>query len=318
VDPDRGELVLDSLTVSEPNGRPLVSDVSVRAESGRAIGIVGQSGAGKSLTGQVLGGILPKNLAVTGGSLVVGGERQEGHYTGRSGSVGYIFQQPRASLNPTIRVGDQLAIVLRRHGATRRSWREAAETLLTEVGFREPRRFMRFFPHELSGGMAQRVAIAMSLASRPKFLVADEPTTALDVTIQMQVAEHLRLTVDRDGVGLVLISHDLGLVSDLCDFVYVMYRGQVLEEGLVQEVMTSPRHPYTVAFLESSGLVAPRRRDGAGTIRPDSSGWSDGDACAYLSQCGLASEACLSRPALAETGEPGHRSRCIHAASVAV
>lgn len=314
---DAARLAVDSLRIEAAEGQCLVEDVSLSIQRGQAVGIVGESGAGKSLTGQVLAGIVPRSLRVEAGAVTVGHRVEGQHCDGRLGRVGYIFQQPRASLNPVLRVGEQIAIVLRRHGTSGRDARAASDQLLQRVGFAETYGLLRQYPHQLSGGMAQRVAIAVALASRPDFLVADEPTTALDVTIQMQVIQHLRSAVETQGVGLVLISHDLGLVADTCEFVYVMFAGKVVEEGPVDSVVSSPGHPYTLALLQASGLVDPSRPRAAAIVTPNPLEQdSASPPCSFLTRCPLATTECRDQPELSELPIARQRARCFHSERV--
>ncbi|ADB51219.1 ABC transporter ATP-binding protein [Conexibacter woesei] len=255
----------ETLTVSELSvafrrggrGTCAVDGLSFAIAPGEVLALVGESGCGKSTVAKAILRLLPRT-AQTGGSIVVEGrevtglsERELTQVRGRK--VGIVFQEPISSLNPVVSVGRQVEESLRRHRRMRR--REAgaaAVALLEEVGIADPERRAREFPHQLSGGMCQRVMIAIALAGDPRVLVADEPTTALDATVQATILELLRDLVARRGMGLLLITHDLGVVADLADRAIVMYAGRAVEEGDVTELFARPRHPYTRALLAAT------------------------------------------------------------------
>lgn len=241
-----------------------MDSVSFSMRPGEVVGLVGESGSGKSMTARSILRILPETAKVTGSitfdgvDIVSADERAVSKI--RGSRIAMVFQEPGASLNPVIRIGKQLREVLRLHqglrGATARS---AAEELLRQVGIPEPKRRLAAYPHELSGGMKQRVSIAIALACDPELLIADEPTTALDVTIQAQVLELLRDLVAQRGASLLLISHDLGVVGQVTDRTLVMYAGRVVEEGPTAEVLSDPTHPYTKALLNAApSKVSPK------------------------------------------------------------
>jgi oligopeptide/dipeptide ABC transporter ATP-binding protein len=234
-----------------------VRQVSLTARAGRSVGLVGESGSGKSLTLRAAMDLLPSPARVTGGSIVVDGEDVTGLPPAKrrerlSSVMAMIFQDSLTALNPTMRVGDQVAEVPRRRlGMSRSRAHARAVDLLAQVGIRDPESRYRAFPHELSGGMRQRVCIAIALSAEPELILADEPTTALDVTIQAQVLGVLgRLRRER-GLGMVLVSHDLAVVSGTCEELNVMYGGRIVEHGLTSVLLDAPRHPYTAALLRS-------------------------------------------------------------------
>ena len=244
--------------------------VTLEVQPGEVRGLVGESGAGKSMLGRAVLGLLPANATITAGSitfagrdLLAMGEPERRALLGRS--IALIPQDPMTSLNPVKRVGAQIALLLRHHLAlSKREALDRAVELLTEVAIREPRRVLELYPHEISGGMRQRVLIAMAFACDPALVIADEPTTALDVTVQRQVlqlVERLRL---RHGAAVLFVTHDLGVVAKLCRTMTVLHAGRVLEEGDTAEVLARPRHPYTRALLAAT----PRADRPAEALRP--------------------------------------------------
>ncbi|MDX6566837.1 MAG: peptide/nickel transport system ATP-binding protein [Gaiellales bacterium] len=242
--------------IDTPGGRIRpVADVSLTLEAGQALGLVGESGSGKSLTLRAILGLLPRRARIAGGSVLLDGRPLVGasalrHVRGRE--IGMVFQEPQTALNPVMRVGDQIAegprAVL---GYSHRRARERAFELMREVGIPDPVRRAEAYPHELSGGLRQRVMIAIALALEPRILLCDEPTTALDVTVQGQILRLLADLRERTGVALVYVSHDLAVVSQTCRDLAVMYAGVVVETGPVRHVFADPRHPYTRALLRS-------------------------------------------------------------------
>ncbi len=255
-------LALEGLSVEvSRTGQSLLRDVSLTVAPGEIVGLVGESGSGKSMTSLAVMGVLPDGITVTGGRVLVDGADATG--TARR-SVAHrfamIFQNPKDSLNPLMRVGDQIARMVRLHqadgpGADRKAARAEAERLLDRVHITDPARVARAYPHQLSGGMCQRVMIAMALACRPALLIADEPTTALDVTVQAQILALIAELADETGCGVLLITHDLGVVAELCDRVAVLYRGDLVETTGVVELFESPQHEYT-RYLVTAGEEA--------------------------------------------------------------
>lgn len=234
-----------------------VRDVSFDIGAGEIVGLVGESGSGKTATAQSIMQLLPRYATVTGsirlGDVDLVALSNEQLRRARGSNVAMVFQDPMTSLNPVLSVGTHFLDVLRAHGRVTRqaAWARGVE-LLDLVGLTEPPLRMRQYPHQLSGGMRQRVMIALALANEPQLLIADEPTTALDVTIQAGILRLLTDLRDRLGMSILLVTHDLGVVGETCDRVLVMYRGRLVEAGAVESVLRAPRHPYTAALLSSS------------------------------------------------------------------
>ena len=234
-----------------------VDNVSFDLSAGKTLCIVGESGCGKSITALSVADLVPYPGAVTGGEVLLGGVDLRKMTPAeiskvRGNRLSMIFQDPSSSLNPVHTVGRQIAEVYRLHkGMDARQAEEAAIRLLTAVGIPDPARRMKAYPHEMSGGMAQRIMIAMALACEPEVLIADEPTTALDVTIQAQILDLMRQLQADYGTAIILITHDLGVVAEMADHVAVMYAGQIVEYADVRTLFRSPKHPYTQALLRS-------------------------------------------------------------------
>jgi peptide/nickel transport system ATP-binding protein len=244
--------------------------VSLEVGAGEVRGLVGESGAGKSMLGRAVLGLLPANAVIAAGTIQFEGrdllampEPERRRLLGRR--IALIPQDPMTSLNPVKRVGAQIAAPLRHHLALsrREAWQRAAE-LLAEVAIREPGRVLQLYPHEISGGMRQRVLIAMAFACDPSLVIADEPTTALDVTVQRQVLQLVERLRQRHGAAVLFITHDLGVVAKICRTMTVLHAGRVLEEGETVDVLTKPRHPYTRALLAAT----PRADRPAEALRP--------------------------------------------------
>ena len=238
-----------------------VNGVTFNLEKGKILGIVGESGSGKSVTAYSIMRILEKNGRITEGKILYKGqdiaefsEKQMREFRGKCCSI--IFQDPMTSLNPVFTVGNQLREAIELH--TDRKGKEAearAIEMLTLVGVNEPEKRVKQYPYELSGGMRQRVMIAMALACNPKVIIADEPTTALDVTIQAQILDLLRNLKNKINSSIMLITHDLGVIAEMADYVVVMYAGRVVEKGTVQEIFANPSHPYTIGLMASKPVI---------------------------------------------------------------
>jgi peptide/nickel transport system ATP-binding protein len=308
-----------SVTFHTEDGPVLAVDgASFEIAQRQVLALVGESGCGKSVTAMALTGLLPASSEVRGSIRLAGRELaglpEQRLRTVRGREIAYVFQEPMTSLNPVLTVGRQIREVLVRHQGMRRAaaQRRALE-LLEQVDIPEPRRRLGEYPHQLSGGMRQRVMIAMALACRPQLLVADEPTTALDVTIQAGVLDLLRTLSREIGTSVLLITHDLGVVADIADRVVVMYAGRTIEESGVDGLFASPSHHYTRGLLDA--VPNPARRDDGGlreipgvvpTLR------SAPDACTFADRCSHADELCrTSRPAL-EPGPAAHPVACWH------
>ncbi len=241
--------------------REVLHGVDLQVDEGTCVGLVGESGSGKSLTALASLGLLPRGARVTAGAIQLGGEPVvtpglDGTPRVRGSGIAMIFQSPRAALNPALRAGRQVQRVLGRRGRGGDQARRAVE-ILGSVGMPEPEKVAQLYPHELSGGMCQRVMIAMAIASEPRVLVADEPTTALDVTVQADILDLLDDLRVRTGMGMLLISHDLSVVAERCSAISVMRQGAVVEAGPAGAVINSPKHPFTaelVGDLTQAGL----------------------------------------------------------------
>jgi ABC-type dipeptide/oligopeptide/nickel transport system ATPase component len=247
-------LAVDSLRVEGPAGATILDDVTFDIAPGEIVGLVGESGSGKSMTSLAVMGILPRGVQQTAGRILVDGtdvtavpRRSVAH------RFAMIFQNPRDSLNPLMRIGDQVARMVALHqGSDRRASRSAAVGLLEQVRIASPAQAARKYPHQLSGGMCQRVMIAMALACRPQLLLADEPTTALDVTVQAQILDLVVALTDEIQCGVLLVTHDLGVVAETCDRVNVLTQGRLVESGETFDVLTRPQHDYTRYLLDSA------------------------------------------------------------------
>jgi oligopeptide/dipeptide ABC transporter ATP-binding protein len=288
-------------------------------DAGHAIGIVGESGSGKSITLRALLGLLPRPAKLTGGTIVLDGVDVTGLPERRrrkvlTDAMSMVFQDSLTALNPVMRVGDQIAEVPRRRiGMSRSAAHARAVELMDQVGIPEPDRRFRAYPHELSGGMRQRVCIAIALSTMPRLILADEPTTALDVTIQAQVLDVIDTLRREQQLGLILVSHDLAVVSQTCSRVYVMYAGRVVEEGNVAQLLALPRHPYSFALLRSvpdPDLPVHRLLTIPGQP-PDLTVVPSG--CAFAPRCAFAVPECGEDepPLLVAPGEPDHTAACI-------
>ncbi|HEY3259795.1 MAG TPA: ABC transporter ATP-binding protein [Pseudonocardiaceae bacterium] len=269
-----------------------VDKVSFDVEPGQTVGLVGESGCGKSVTSLAIMGLLPSRGARVTGSVWFEGTdllrlSDRGMRDRRGRDLGMVFQDPLSSLNPVIPIGIQVTEVLERHrGMPRKRAMREAEELLRRVGIPDPVRRLTEYPHQLSGGMRQRALIATALACAPRLLIADEPTTALDVTIQAQILALLAELVRDTGTALIMITHDLGVVAGLCDEVNVLYGGRIVERGERHALFAEPRHPYTFGLLASIPRLDAPRRERLEPIRgsvADNLPWSEG--CAFAPRC---------------------------------
>ena len=238
--------------------RPILRGISISVAPGKVVGLVGESGAGKTMLGRIVLGIQPHNAHITHGKVLFDqhdiahqNERQRAHLLGRE--IALVPQNPMTALNPVARIEPQITDVLCMHmGLDRRAARARALELLQSVHLREPERLLRQFPHELSGGMRQRVLIAIAFACKPRLIIADEPTTALDVTVQRQILRLLQELQQNSGTAVLFITHDLGVVSKICDEVHVMHGGRILESAPVAQLFQRPEHPYTRALMSAT------------------------------------------------------------------
>lgn len=297
----------------------LVDGVGFHLRTGETVGLVGESGCGKTVTALALLRLLPAGLAVAGGRVWLDGRDivtldDRAFDALRGSTIAYISQEPQTSLDPTFTVGSQLIEIVRHHDRVgRAAARRRALDLLALVELPDPGRVARSYPHELSGGMAQRAAIAFALAGRPRLLVADEPTTALDVTVQAEVLGLLRRVGAETGMAVLVITHDWGVVADLCDRTIVMYAGQVVEEATVQEMFDQPMHPYTLGLLASHpSLVKPGEPMVAmpGRVLPPGA-WPVG--CRFADRCAFVTEDCRRNPVPELHPSEDRAVRCLRA-----
>ena len=293
-----------------------VNDVSFAVEPGRIMGLVGESGSGKSVTGFSILGLIDEPGRITGGRVLVEGTdlrtlAPDQLRSMRGRKVSMVFQDPMMTLNPVLRIGEQMAMAVRVHERMPKARAlERARDALAKVGIPAAAERLRAYPHQLSGGMRQRVAIAIALLHRPAVIIADEPTTALDVSIQGQILAEVRRLADETRTAIVWVTHDLAVVSSLADDICVMYAGRIVERGAAEDVIARPRHPYTRGLLNSvPGLHAP------GTHLPQIPGSTPQLAnlpsgCPFRNRCPRATEVCTTEPPLARFGD--HTALCHH------
>jgi peptide/nickel transport system ATP-binding protein/peptide/nickel transport system permease protein len=315
---------LNVLVPTESGPRHLVRGVSLELGSGEVLGIVGETGSGKTLTALSLARLVPHPLRVQAARLEVDGQelstlppRREARLLGTA--MAMIFQDPMSSMNPAARVGPQLVDGARRHRSlSRRQGRAEAVQRLGEVRIGDAKRALRRYPYQFSGGMQQRIMIAMGLMARPRILLADEPTTALDVTVQAQVLEVLREIKEKENTSIVLISHNLGVINQLCDRVVVMYAGRIVEEGSRERLLREPRHPYTQGLLASIPELSDdgNKRLSAIPGRPPAPG-EETVGCAFAARCPIACERCRKEQPPLETVGPNDRVACFVAVEAA-
>ncbi|MBE8890321.1 ATP-binding cassette domain-containing protein [Klebsiella sp. JL973] len=298
-------LKVNRLAVTGGEDIALVDNVSFTLEAGEMLGLVGESGSGKTVTCRALMRLLPGDgLRISGGEVVLDGRDilplSEGQMSAvRGREIGMIFQNPTSHLNPVMTIGEQIAESRRLHfAANRRQAREDALALLRQVGIPDPQNRLNSYPHEFSGGMRQRAMIAVALAPEPRLLIADEPTTALDVTVQMQILRLLSDLRAELGLAVIMITHDLGVVAQTCDRIAVMYGGRLCEVGDKREVLAGPLHPYTRGLIDCQ----PASEGGRGRLTiidgqpPSADHFPSG--CRFHPRCRRADEACLQQPPL--------------------
>ncbi len=298
-------LKVNRLTVTRGEDIALVDNVSFALEAGEMLGLVGESGSGKTVTCRALMRLLPGDgLRISSGEVVLDGRDilplSEGQMSAvRGREIGMIFQNPTSHLNPVMTIGEQIAESRRLHfSANRRQAREDALALLRQVGIPDPQNRLNSYPHEFSGGMRQRAMIAVALALEPRLLIADEPTTALDVTVQMQILRLLSDLRAELGLAVIMITHDLGVVAQTCDRIAVMYGGRLCEVGDKREVLAGPLHPYTRGLIDCQ----PASEGGRGRLTiidgqpPSADHFPSG--CRFHPRCRRADEACLQQPPL--------------------
>jgi peptide/nickel transport system ATP-binding protein len=300
----------------------VVSDVSLSIRRNEVVGVIGESGSGKTLTALSVLGLLPNRARIFEGDVKLQGNSllklsKDARRRLMGDRIAYIPQDAMRALNPTMRIGDQVGEPFSIHRQA--SWataRQKAVELLRLVHLAEPEKRVFEYAHEYSGGMQQRAMIGMGIALEPELLIADEPTTALDVTVQAQVIGLLREIRNQHGTSILFVSHDLGLVVDFCDRVYVMYAGKIVEEGTVEDVFHYPTHPYTRALIEATpSLSAPRAILSAipGQVpAPD----EFGHGCRFINRCGFAKETCEAAPPYKLLNQDGHLARCWFAGEI--
>ncbi len=293
-----------------------VNGVSFDIEKGQTVGVVGESGCGKSMTSLSIMHLLPKNGNIVGGQILFKGQdiagytpEQMRHIDGKE--ISMIFQEPMTSLNPVFTVGDQIAEALILHENLNKAHaKKRAIEMIGTVGISRPEGVYKEYPHELSGGMRQRIMIAMALACHPSLLIADEPTTALDVTIQAQILDLLRQIKKDLGMSIMMITHDLGIVAEMADYVVVMYAGRIVEKGPVREIFAHPSHPYTQGLLKAKPSVLDVK-DRLYTIPGQVSNLIGlPDSCYFGDRCEFCKDICRQGfPPVCEVGE-GHFAAC--------
>ncbi len=296
---------------------PAVDGVTFSLHQGKTLALVGESGCGKSVTALSILRLIPSPGEIIRGRILLDDrnllELPESQMRKiRGGRISMIFQEPMTSLNPVFTVGDQIAEAIQIHEKlTKKELRERIVDALTAVGIPAPQTRLHDYPHQLSGGMRQRVMIAMAVACSPSVLIADEPTTALDVTIQAQILDLMRQLQEEMGMSILLITHDLGVVAELADDVAVMYAGQIVENAPVKEIFQNPRHPYTQGLLRSIPSIT-GEQDSLVPIRgsiPEPGTWGIG--CRFAPRCDLAVEVCRAAPVALERVNDAHQARCV-------
>jgi peptide/nickel transport system ATP-binding protein len=287
-----------------------VDDVDIALGKGKTLGLVGESGCGKSVTALSVLRLVPKPRGrIVGGEILFQGRnllslREEEMRGIRGGEIGMIFQEPMTSLNPVFSIGSQVLEALRVHKKlAKKEARQQAVKLLTSVGLPDAARRMRDYPHQLSGGMRQRVMIAMALASDPTLLIADEPTTALDVTIQAQILELIQKLRQKRGLAMILITHDLGIIAQTADDVAVMYAGKVVEYTNVKTLFADPKHPYTMGLLSSVHELRPIPGNVPNSLE-------EIPGCSFHPRCPSVKKICRGQMPSLLTLAPGHQTRC--------
>ena len=295
----RSLISLQGLSIkTSSGGRSLTSDVNISLIEGEALGIVGESGSGKTLTALSILGLLPRGVEVASGEVNFNGENllsidPERLREIRGKEISMVYQDPMTALNPVMTVGNQLLEVLDCHNHDVKDPESHVKQSLIEVGIPDPDRALKSYPHEFSGGMRQRVVIAMSLLLSPKLLIADEPTTALDVTIQRQILSLVSKQRSRRQMSMLWITHDLGVVANLVDRVAVMYAGRIVEVGTTKQIFNSPQHPYTQGLLASLPVASSHSRNRLASIpgvppKP----WLVGQSCSFADRCQFAQKRC--------------------------
>lgn len=304
--------------LGEGDYRSLLDQINFTLKKGEAIAVVGESGCGKSMTALSIMGLLPRNIKIKSGEIKLEGveltsKSQKEMNEIRGKEIAMIFQEPLTSLNPSFTIGNQIAEVLKYHtDYTAEQIKEKSIEVLKQVNMPDPEEKLKAYPHELSGGMRQRVMIAMALACHPKILIADEPTTALDVTIQAQILELITELQNKFNMSIIMITHDLGVVAETCQRAIVMYAGQIVEESSVEELFEKPLHPYTRGLMLSAPRLGnPKEKLHVieGTV-PDPDDMPKG--CRFSPRCEFATEKCFAEEPPLEQVDKSRRVRCWH------
>ena len=315
------ELVcIEQLTITFPNKDkriPVVDNVSFSIEAGQTLALVGESGSGKSMSALGIMRLIPKPGQIEANTRINFDDRDLLKLSVpeirkvRGGDIAMIFQEPMTSLNPVVSVGRQVVEAIQLHdGLSRKDARARAEELFAMVGIPDPEKRFFAYPHQLSGGLKQRVMIAMAMAMQPRLLIADEPTTALDVTVQAQILDLLRQLASQNGTAILLITHDFGVVNEVADRVAVMYAGKLVEQGTRGELMKSPRHPYTKGLLDSipSSHTSSDRLNEIPGVVPRPGEWPSG--CRFASRCSYSFAPCQNTPPKSVTISTTHSASC--------
>ena len=294
-----------------------LNDVSIRLKEGEVLGIVGESGSGKSVTAYSLMGLTAHPGKLLGGELHFNGHQVEQMTEKeirkfRGNEISIIFQDPMTSLNPVYTIGNQITEVIRLHtDKTRQQAKERAKELLELVGINEPEKRLKQYPHELSGGMRQRVMIAIALACEPKLLIADEPTTALDVTIQAQILELMMELKDKLGMAIIMITHDLGVVASMCERIAVMYAGRIIEYGTTDDIFYHPKHEYTKGLIRSIPRLDTKEHERLVPIEGTPVDMLNPPAgCPFAPRCDAAMQICLREMPPVTTFGDVHYTQC--------
>ena len=318
---DPALLSVEDLTVAFPLSRGTILParrVSFKVAPGETLGLVGESGSGKSVTLRAIVGLLPSPGRVVGGRVLFDGQdlltaSPQTLQSIRGSRVAMIFQDPMASLNPVLSVGDQLVETLKaKQDLSSKAALDRAEDLLVRVGIHPAKQRLRAYAHQLSGGQAQRVMIALAIAGNPRILLADEPTTALDVSVQDQVLSLLEQLRLESGMSMVIVSHDIGVIARSCDRVAVMYAGSILERGSVDEVLRSPRHPYTQMLLATVPTLEPNleRKQLVSIVGQLPDLVTLGSGCPFAARCSFARPECADIPLTLDAADALHGSAC--------
>jgi peptide/nickel transport system ATP-binding protein len=313
-------LGIEDLNITVHDGAATaVRGISLAVHTGEIVGLVGESGSGKTLTCRAALGVLPKGCAIEQGTISFEGKdvtqlSPRGWQRLHGSGIGAVFQDPSSYLTPSLTVGSQVAEVLRvKQKLTRRAAHDKTLELFTAVGLRNPALVFHQIPAELSGGMLQRVMIAIAISCEPRLIIADEATTALDVTIQAEIIELLKDLRDQRGLAVLFVSHDLAVIRELCDRVVVFYAGEVVESGAVEEIIEQPRHPYTQALLRVASVGDYQRRELEVIAGQPPRVGEEITGCRFAQRCPAAIDACRSAPVSLSKLAPGHQARCVRA-----